>query len=295
VRRHTQKNQEQPTHNLYEDDQGLDEKEDEKSVVRDLEAKGTRHMDLLEHLMEHPRTTPTAASKLKVLLHEDKLPANSVLSHGADGVTNKDKGAAGRKRRPHASHTMVGGDMNKLNHGRTLLIELKDVYLDGDENVIDWRPRLNKFFNGHESSGKKASWVQWKKALAPKETWSSIFSLDSHNRGFDILNGVLEILPICLRFGLVYHGYKWTNGKIDENLGKELNSCWINIIKKLRRLERKGINLLLFMKKKLGNGLSTLFWDDVCDGAKLRLEFPSSVCARKQQQITVGVQNLCAS
>ncbi|GJZ77076.1 hypothetical protein Tco_0641748 [Tanacetum coccineum] len=31
VRRHTQKNQEQPTHNLYEDDQGLDEKEDEKS------------------------------------------------------------------------------------------------------------------------------------------------------------------------------------------------------------------------------------------------------------------------
>ncbi|GJS45044.1 UPF0051 protein ABCI8, chloroplastic [Tanacetum coccineum] len=32
VRRHTQKNQEQPTHNLYEDDQGLDEKEDEKSA-----------------------------------------------------------------------------------------------------------------------------------------------------------------------------------------------------------------------------------------------------------------------
>ncbi|GKA75502.1 hypothetical protein Tco_0781880, partial [Tanacetum coccineum] len=25
------------------------------------------------------------------------------------------------------------------------------------------------FFNGHESSGKKASWVQWKKALAPKD------------------------------------------------------------------------------------------------------------------------------
>ncbi|GJY65947.1 hypothetical protein Tco_0468185 [Tanacetum coccineum] len=27
----------------------------------------------------------------------------------------------------------------------------------------------SKFFNGHESSGKKASWVQWKKALAPKD------------------------------------------------------------------------------------------------------------------------------
>ncbi|GKA83764.1 SUF system FeS cluster assembly, SufB [Tanacetum coccineum] len=61
----------------------------------------------MQFLLEHPRTTPTAASKLKVLLHEDKLPANSVLSRGADGVTNKDKGAAGRKRRPHASHTML--------------------------------------------------------------------------------------------------------------------------------------------------------------------------------------------
>nr|GEZ63960.1 hypothetical protein [Tanacetum cinerariifolium] len=30
VKRHTQKNQEQPTHNLYEDDQRLDEKEYEK-------------------------------------------------------------------------------------------------------------------------------------------------------------------------------------------------------------------------------------------------------------------------
>nr|GEY72642.1 uncharacterized protein [Tanacetum cinerariifolium] len=33
VRRHTQKNQEQPTHNLYEDDQRLDEKEYEKSGI----------------------------------------------------------------------------------------------------------------------------------------------------------------------------------------------------------------------------------------------------------------------
>ncbi|GKD81605.1 hypothetical protein Tco_1348444, partial [Tanacetum coccineum] len=53
------------------------------------------------------------------------------------------------------------------------------------------------------------------------------------------------------------------------------NSCWINIIKEVRRLEEKGINLLLFMKKKLGNGLSTLFWDDVwCDGGKLKNRFP---------------------
>ncbi|GJT81860.1 hypothetical protein Tco_1056202 [Tanacetum coccineum] len=89
----------------------------------------------------------------------------------------------------------------------------------------------SKFFNGHESSGKKASWVQWKKALAPKD------------------NGGLEV----------------------------------------RRLEEKGINLLLFMKKKLGNGLSTLFWDDVwCDGGKLKNRFPRAYALENSKQITVG-------
>ncbi|GKB68804.1 RNA-directed DNA polymerase, eukaryota, reverse transcriptase zinc-binding domain protein [Tanacetum coccineum] len=79
------------------------------------------------------------------------------------------------------------------------------------------------------------------------------------------------------------------NGKIDEISGKGANSCWINIIKEVRRLEEKGINLFLFMKKKLGNGLSTLFWDDVwCDGGKLKNRFPRAYALENSKQITVG-------
>ncbi|GJU03458.1 hypothetical protein Tco_1113796 [Tanacetum coccineum] len=86
--------------------------------------------------------------------------------------------------------------------------------------------------------------------------------------------------------GLAIHG---ANGKIDEISGKGANSCWINIIKEVRRLEEKGINLLLFMKKKLGNGLSTLFWDDVwCDGGKLKNRFPRAYALENSKQITVG-------
>ncbi|GJX49207.1 hypothetical protein Tco_0276052 [Tanacetum coccineum] len=52
-------------------------------------------------------------------------------------------------------------------------------------------------------------------------------------------------------------------------------------------LEEKGINLLLFMKKKLGNGLSTLFWDDVwCDGGKLKNRFPRAYALENSKQIT---------
>ncbi|GJU04557.1 RNA-directed DNA polymerase, eukaryota [Tanacetum coccineum] len=148
----------------------------------------------------------------------------------------------------------------------------------------------SKFFNGHESSGKKASWVQWKKALAPKDNGDlGIFSLYALNRGL-IFKWVWRFLAheptLWSRVIKAIHG---ANGKIDEISGKGANSCWINIIKEVRRLEEKGINLLLFMKKKLGNGLSTLFWDDVwCDGGKLKNRFPRAYALENSKQITVG-------
>ncbi|GJR22700.1 RNA-directed DNA polymerase, eukaryota [Tanacetum coccineum] len=148
----------------------------------------------------------------------------------------------------------------------------------------------SKFFNGHESSGKKASWVQWKKALAPKDNGGlGIFSLYALNRGL-IFKWVWRFLAheptLWSRVIKAIHG---ANGKIDEISGKGANSCWINIIKEVRRLEEKGINLLLFMKKKLGNGLSTLFWDDVwCDGGKLKNRFPRAYALENSKQITVG-------
>ncbi|GJS92654.1 RNA-directed DNA polymerase, eukaryota, reverse transcriptase zinc-binding domain protein [Tanacetum coccineum] len=148
----------------------------------------------------------------------------------------------------------------------------------------------SKFFNGHESLGKKASWVQWKKALAPKDNGGlGIFSLYALNRGL-IFKWVWRFLAheptLWSRVIKAIHG---ANGKIDEISGKGANSCWINIIKEVRRLEEKGINLLLFMKKKLGNGLSTLFWDDVwCDGGKLKNRFPRAYALENSKQITVG-------
>ncbi|GKA01023.1 hypothetical protein Tco_0673688 [Tanacetum coccineum] len=77
--------------------------------------------------------------------------------------------------------------------------------------------------------------------------------------------------------------------KIDEISGKGANFMLDKIIKEVRRLEEKGINLLLFMKKKLGNGLSTLFWDDVwCDGGKLKNRFPRAYALENSKQITIG-------
>nr|GEU65640.1 RNA-directed DNA polymerase, eukaryota [Tanacetum cinerariifolium] len=40
------------------------------------------------------------------------------------------------------------------------------------------------------------------------------------------------------------------------------NSLWISIIREFHNLSRKGVNLLKLMKKKVGNGMYTHFWDD---------------------------------
>ncbi|GJU08247.1 hypothetical protein Tco_1124677 [Tanacetum coccineum] len=49
----------------------------------------------------------------------------------------------------------------------------------------------SKFFNGHESSGKKASWVQWKKALAPKDNGGLVLLI--HGLGFDTILVVYNV------------------------------------------------------------------------------------------------------
>ncbi|GKA33513.1 RNA-directed DNA polymerase, eukaryota [Tanacetum coccineum] len=96
-----------------------------------------------------------------------------------------------------------------------------------------------KFFNGHEISSKKLSWVQWNKVLAPKTR-------------------VIKAI----------HG---DDGNIDGIPRNGANSCWVNIINEIKVLAKKGINLMNFMRMKLENGVLTLFWDDGwCEGGRLK-------------------------
>nr|GEY33295.1 hypothetical protein [Tanacetum cinerariifolium] len=61
------------------------------------------------------------------------------------------------------------------------------------------------------------------------------------------------------------------------------------ITNEVKVLEKKGINLLSFMKKKLGNGLSTFFWEDGwCEWGKLKERFPRAYALENLKHITVG-------
>nr|GEU96677.1 RNA-directed DNA polymerase, eukaryota [Tanacetum cinerariifolium] len=63
----------------------------------------------------------------------------------------------------------------------------------------------------------------------------------------------------------------------------------IDVEAEVKVMEEKGISLMSFMKKKLGNGFSTLFWEEGwCEGGKLKDRFPRAYALENVKQITVG-------
>ncbi|GJS36384.1 RNA-directed DNA polymerase, eukaryota, reverse transcriptase zinc-binding domain protein [Tanacetum coccineum] len=147
-----------------------------------------------------------------------------------------------------------------------------------------------KFFNGHETSSKKVSWVQWNKVLAPKVNGGlGVSSLYALNRGL-LFKWVWRFLShdstLWTRVIKAIHG---DDGNIDGIPRNGANSCWVNIINEIKVLAKKGINLMNFMRMKLGNGVSTLFWDDGwCEGGRLKVRFPRAYALETCKRITVG-------
>ncbi|GJX98280.1 RNA-directed DNA polymerase, eukaryota [Tanacetum coccineum] len=55
-------------------------------------------------------------------------------------------------------------------------------------------------------------------------------------------------------------------GKIGKEVIASFPSIWLNIVKEVDLLKNRGLNLLSFIHKKLGDGSDTLFWDDAWHG-----------------------------
>ncbi|GJX35379.1 hypothetical protein Tco_0246936, partial [Tanacetum coccineum] len=85
------------------------------------------------------------------------------------------------------------------------------------------------FFNGVENAEKKMSLIGWNKILASKK------------------NGAI--------YGI--------RGALDNSSSYSRRSPWLDIVNEARKLASKGIDLLSLVKKKVGNGEATSFWNDV--------------------------------
>nr|GEW45912.1 RNA-directed DNA polymerase, eukaryota, reverse transcriptase zinc-binding domain protein [Tanacetum cinerariifolium] len=121
-----------------------------------------------------------------------------------------------------------------------------------------------RFFNGVDINENKMSITGWEKVMASRKKGGlGISSFFAQNRAllfkciwrFRSKESSLWFRVIKAMFG--------DCGSLDKSGTISRSSTWINIIRECNLLSSKGINLLPHMKKKVRNGMNTLFWVDV--------------------------------
>ena len=149
--------------------------------------------------------------------------------------------------------------------------------------------RLN-FFNGVDSNERKLSMCSWKKILASKNKGGlGISSLFAFNRAL-LFKWMWRFIShdssLWSRFIKAMYG---NDGSIDNPRALSRKSPWSDIIKEISALALKGINLLSFIKKKVGNGEHTRFWEDVwLEDLPLMTTFPRLYALENVKQISVA-------
>ncbi|GJS73077.1 RNA-directed DNA polymerase, eukaryota, reverse transcriptase zinc-binding domain protein [Tanacetum coccineum] len=144
------------------------------------------------------------------------------------------------------------------------------------------------FFNGCAPNCNKASWVNWKNALASKKKGGlGIASLYALNRGLMFKwywRFQTQGSSLWSRVIKALHG---ETGNVNASSG--LKTSWTNIVKEVNFLASKGIDLRTPICFKLGNGEKARFWEDRWfDGVPLKTRFPRVYALESCKDITVA-------
>ncbi|GKC11654.1 RNA-directed DNA polymerase, eukaryota, reverse transcriptase zinc-binding domain protein [Tanacetum coccineum] len=131
------------------------------------------------------------------------------------------------------------------------------------------------FFNGHDGISRKSSWFSWNKALASKRNGglgiSSFFATNSallvkwvwrfFSDGSSLWSSFIKSM-----FG--------NHGATGLKVQPKRRSTWYDILQAVNSLKDKGIDFFQFIRKKIGNGVNTSFWDDSwIDNIPLKVKF----------------------
>ncbi|GJX25529.1 hypothetical protein Tco_0231825 [Tanacetum coccineum] len=120
------------------------------------------------------------------------------------------------------------------------------------------------FFNGVENGEKKMSLICWKKNLASKKNGGlGVSSFFAYNRAL-LFKWIWRFIANCSslwsRFIKAIHG---VSGAIGKPPPYSRRSPWLDIVSEVTNLSNMGINLISLLNKKVGNGESTSFWNDL--------------------------------
>ncbi|GJW79512.1 RNA-directed DNA polymerase, eukaryota [Tanacetum coccineum] len=147
-----------------------------------------------------------------------------------------------------------------------------------------------RFFNGVDINERKISMIGWQKILASKGKGGlGVSSFFAQNRAL-LFKWVRRFrsqeTSLWSRFIKVVYG---DQGSLVNPGSVARSSAWINIIRELGSLSLKSIDLFSQMKKKVGNGAHTLFWEDsrITD-SPLMLIYPRLFALKCNKHATVA-------
>nr|GEX83899.1 RNA-directed DNA polymerase, eukaryota, reverse transcriptase zinc-binding domain protein [Tanacetum cinerariifolium] len=123
------------------------------------------------------------------------------------------------------------------------------------------------FFHDVDPSVRKMMLVKWNNVLASKEMGGlGVSSFHALNRAL-IFKWVWKFrtqgISIWTKVIKALHGEK---GNLDWPTTAKFPSNWLDIIRSFSNLYNKGADLLGSIKKKVGNGENTMFWDELWKG-----------------------------
>ncbi|GJZ06331.1 RNA-directed DNA polymerase, eukaryota, reverse transcriptase zinc-binding domain protein [Tanacetum coccineum] len=137
---------------------------------------------------------------------------------------------------------------------------------------------------------RKMVWIQWENILASKNNGGlGVASFYSTNRAL-LFKWIWRFFndgsSLWSRFIKAINGVR---GAMDTQSVPTRGSIWLDLVREFSFLKFKGIDLLALMKRKLGNGENTLFWDDIWSSeAPLKSKFPRLYALEESKGISVG-------
>nr|GEX53010.1 RNA-directed DNA polymerase, eukaryota, reverse transcriptase zinc-binding domain protein [Tanacetum cinerariifolium] len=136
---------------------------------------------------------------------------------------------------------------------------------------------LMKAVLGVDLNENRMSWVKWERCMVSKKKGGlGIGSIYGLNIGL-LFKWIWRFLtPLSdLWARVIGNIYDHIGGIFNDYMRQNKQTTWGSILSSINRLKEKGIDILSFCTRKLGNGESTHFWEDIWFGSTpLRLQFP---------------------
>nr|GEX26395.1 RNA-directed DNA polymerase, eukaryota, reverse transcriptase zinc-binding domain protein [Tanacetum cinerariifolium] len=185
----------------------------------------------------------------------------------------------------------VGGHMSQIASWDVVINKVLSRLSKWKMKVINKLEAIRgHFFHGVDPSVRKMMLVKWNNVLASKEMGGlGVSSFYALNRAL-IFKWVWKFRTqgnfIWTKVIKALHG---EDGNLNWPTTAKFPSNWLDIIRSFSNLYNKGVDLLGSIKKKIGNGENTMFWDELWKGGVLfKNLFPRLYALESVKNISVA-------